>query len=165
MELYKDEDYQAAKRGMLRRFGVIALILALTVALLILFVTTWRNEILAMLVCALGAAVIFFYLNMKLLPWFYYWRYQTDMRHGREHVIDCRFVSLSEGSRLSDGVAFREFIVTLNQPEMKKENGEKLDNERMLLWDADKQAPALKPDQPLHIRAFGNYIIALEAES
>ena len=164
MELYKDEDYRAAKRGMQRRFIVLALMLAATVALLILFVTVWRNELLAMLACMVGAAAMFFYLQMKLLPWFYYWRYQSDMRHGREHEMDCRFVSLSEGSRISDGVAFREFIVRLNQPEMKKENGEKLDNERMLLWDADKQAPALKPDQTLHIRAFGNYIIALEAE-
>ena len=156
MELYKDEDYQAAKRGMLLRFGVLALILAATIVLLVLFVTTWRNEILSMVVCAVGACVMFFYLSMKTLPWVHYWHYQADMRKGRAHEMDCRFVSLSDSERMSDGVAFRDFIVTLDDAE-----GE--DNQRLLLWDADKKAPALEPEQHLHVRAFGSYIIALDA--
>lgn len=156
MELYKEEDYQAAKRGMLLRFGVMALILAATVVLLVLFVTAWRNEILSMVVCAVGACALFFYLSMKALPWVRYWAYQSDMRKGRAHEMDCRFVSLSDSERMSDGVAFRDFIVTLDDAE-----GE--DNQRLLLWDADKKAPDLAPGQHLHVRAFGNYITALDA--
>ena len=138
---------------------------AATAALLTLFVTVWRNEILAMAACMLGGAVMFFFLNMKLLPWFYYWRYQADIRKGRTHDMDCRFISLSEGERISDGVPFREFVVELDKEEEKNERGEKIDNTRLLFWDADKPAPALKERELLHIRAFGNYIVALETDS
>lgn len=165
MELYKDEDYQAAKRGMLLRFAVLALILAATVVLLVLFVTVWRNEVAAMAVCMLGAVLIFFLMTMKVLPWFHYWRYQADIRRGRTHEMDCRFISLSEGERVSDGVSFRELVVELDKEEEKNERGEKIDNTRLLFWDADKKAPELKENQLLHIRAFGNYVVALETDS
>ena len=157
MELYKDEDYRATKRSALIRLGLVALILAATIALLVLFLTIWRNEILSMVVCAVGASLIFFCLSLKVMPWIRYWRYQADIRKGREHELDCRFVSLSDGTRMSDGVAFHDLIVTLDDAEGK-------DNQRLLLWDADKPAPDLKQDQRLHIRSFGNYVIALEAE-
>ena len=165
MELYRDEDYQAAKRGMLVRFAILGLILAATVALLVLFVTVWRNELLAMAACMLGAALMFFFLNMKLLPWFHYWHYQADIRHGRTHDMDCRFVSLSDSERISDGVAFREFVVRLDKEEEKNEKGEKIDDQRLLLWDADRKAPELEEGQLLHVRAFGNYIVALGTDS
>ena len=165
VELYKEEDYQAAKRSMLLRFGVLAFILAVTIAVLTLFVTAWRNEPLAMLVCAIGASVMFFFMSLKVMPWFRYWRYQADIRRGRTHEMDCRFVSLSDGERISDGVAFREMIVMLDKEEETNERGEKIDDSRLLFWDADKKAPELKENELLHIRAFGNYIVSLEAES
>ena len=157
MELYKDEDLRAAKRGMYIRVGVLAAILVLTVVALALFVSVWRNEIVAMAACAVGAAVFFFYLSMKAMPWIRYVMYQNDMKKGRAHELDCRFVSLSDTERMSDGVSFRDFIVTLDDAE-----GE--DKERLLLWDADKKAPSLEPNQHLHVRAFGNYITALDAQ-
>lgn len=165
VELYRDEDYRAAKRGMLARFGVLGLILAATAVLLALFVTVWRSPILSIAVCAVGAAAMFFFLSLKTLPWFYYWRYQADIRRGRTHEMDCRFVSLSDSERVSDGVSFRELVVRLDKPEEKNERGEKIDDTRLLFWDADKTAPALKEDERLHIRAFGNYIVSLEAEA
>ena len=157
MELYKDEDYQATKRQTFFHFAVMALILAATVVLLVLFVTAWRNEIMSMLVCVVGACLLFFYLSIKTLPWVYYLRYQSDMRKGRAHEMDCRFVSLSDSERMSDGVAFRDFIVALDDAANE-------DNQRLLLWDADKKAPDLTPDQHLHVRTFGNYITALDAQ-
>ncbi len=157
MELYKDEDFQATKRQTGFHFAVMAVILAATVALLAMFVTAWRSEIMAMAVCVVGACALFFYLSMKVLPWVHYWRFQADMRKGRAHEMDCRFVSLSDSERISDGVAFHDFIVTL-------EDADSEDAQRLLLWDADKKAPELRPDQRLHVRAFGNYIIALDAQ-
>ncbi|MBO4885902.1 MAG: hypothetical protein J5602_11380 [Clostridia bacterium] len=156
MELYDDATFQATKRSTLFHFGVMALILAVTIVLLALFVTIWRNELISMAVCAVGASALFFYLSLKALPWVHYWHYQSDIKKGRAHELDCRFVSLSDSERISDGVAFRDFIVTL-------EDADGEDDQRLLLWDADKKAPQLKPEQRLHIRAFGNYIIALDA--
>ena len=157
MELYGEKDYQNTKRMLLIRTAVLILILAALVVLVVLFTGVWRNSTLCMAACGVGAAVAMFYASMKVKPWFHYWRYQVDIVNGRAHDMDCAFVSVSEGERMSDGVAFHEFIVALDG-----EQG--ADNERMLFWDSDKQIPALKPGQKMHIRAFGNYIIALEAE-
>ncbi len=155
MELYREEDFQATKRAAWIRIAVLALILGVTIGLLSLFLTVWRNEILSMAVCVVGGCAAFFFLSMKLMPWLRYWFYQADIRKGREHELDCRFVSLSDGVRISDGVAFHDFVVALDGEEDE-------DNQRLLLWDADKPAPDLKPDQKLHIRSFGNYIKSLD---
>ena len=69
MELYKDEDYRAAKRGTILRFVGLAAILAATIAVMALFLTVWRNEILSMAACAVGASVLYFFLSMKALPY------------------------------------------------------------------------------------------------
>ena len=165
MELYREEDYQAVKRSMLSRFGLLGIVFAVTAVLLALFVTVWRSAVLSVTVCAVGAVLMFFLLHMKVLPWFYYWHYQADIRKGRTHEMDCHFVSLSDSERMSDGVAFREMVVRLDLPEEKNERGEKIDDTRMLFWDADRTAPVLREEEPLHIRAFGNYIVSLDAES
>ena len=161
MELYSDEDFRATKRETRRRFGVAWLILAATIGLLALFLTALRSEFLSMLVCPLGACAVYFYFCMKVIPWIHYRRFQSDIRKGRSHELDCRFVSLSEKERLSDGIAVHDFIIALEDVDEDDELG----NERLLLWDADKQAPDLEPGAKLHIRAFGNYIIALNAET
>ena len=161
MKLYTDEDLQAAKRGMRQRIGIAVLMFLATVGLLVLFLTACRSVILSMLVCALGAAGIYFYLCMKMMPWARYWHYQSDIHKGRAHDVDCRFVSLTHHERLSDGVSFYEFIVELDGGD----EGDEEENRRLFLWDVDKPAPELKPGEKLHIRAFGNYIIALDAEA
>jgi len=164
MELYREEDFNATKRMTLLRFAVLAVILAATIALLVLFLNVWRNEIAATLVCVLGASAMYFYLSMKILPWVHYWHYQADMRRGRTHEMDCRFVSFSDAERISDGVAFHDFIVTLEGDDQPQTEEEEADRQRLLLWDADKPMPALQPGQRLHVRSFGSYIIALDAD-
>lgn len=155
MKLYEDKDYAATKHEIIVRSIFAALIVAVVVALLTLFVTVWRNMTLAMLASGLGGAVFLFYFLTKLLPWIRYGQYLSDIRHGRAHDISCRFVSISQSERISDGVAFHEMIIQLD-------GAKNADNERLLLWDADKTLPPLDKEQPMHIRAFGNYIIALD---
>ena len=154
MELYRQSDYERTKKTLALHVAVAAVILLAFVALLAMFVSVCRNLSLAMLSCALGGALLTFYAVIKVMPWFSYWRYQVDIRRGRAHELDCRFVSASDGERVSDGVAFHEFIVALD---------EESQDERLLFWDADKAMPPLNPGQTLHIRLFGNYIIALDA--
>ena len=140
MVLYSDKDYADTKRAITVRIVIAALILAAVAALLALFVTVWRNVTLAM-----------------LMPWVRYGLYQRDIRRGRAHDMDCRFVSISGGERMSDGVAFHEMVIRLD-------GAKNADNERLLFWDADKTLPPIEKEQPLHIRAFGNYIIALDVK-
>lgn len=156
MMLYEEKDYAAAKHVITVRAAVTAAITAVFAALLVLFLTVWRNVTLAMLASGLGGAVVLFYFVTQLMPWIRYSQYQADIRHGRAHDMDCHFVSISQSERMSDGVAFHEMIIRLD-------GAKGADNERLLLWDADKKLPPIEKDQPLHIRAFGNYIIGLEA--
>lgn len=155
MMLYEEKDYAATRHVIKVRVVATALLAAVFVALLVLFLTIWRNVTLAMLASGVGGAVVLFYFVTQLLPWIRYGQYQSDIRHGRAHEMDCHFVSFSQSERISDGVAFHEMIIRLD--------GTKgADNERLLLWDADKELPPLHEEQPLHIRAFGNYIIGLD---
>ena len=157
MVLYSDKDYADAKRAITVRIVIAALILAAVAVLLALFVTVWRNVTLAMLASGLGGALFYFYFATQLMPWVRYGLYQRDIRRGRAHDMDCRFVSISGGERMSDGVAFHEMVIRLD-------GAKNADNERLLFWDADKTLTPLEKEQPLHIRAFGNYIIALDVK-
>lgn len=157
MVLYSDKDYAEAKKAITVRAIIAALILAVAIALLALFVTAWRSVTLAMLASGVGGAVFYFYFATQLMPWIRYGLYLKDIRCGRAHDMDCRFISISGGERMSDGVAFHEMIIQLD-------GAKDADNERLLFWDADKTLPPIKKEQPIHIRAFGNYIIALDAE-
>ena len=157
MVLYSDKDYADAKRAITVRIVIAALILAAVAVLLALFVTGWRKVTLAMLASGLGGALFYFYFATQLMPWVRYGLYQRDIRRGRAHDMDCRFVSISGGERMSDGVAFHEMVIRLD-------GAKNADNERLLFWDADKTLPPIEKEQPLHIRAFGNYIIALDVK-
>ena len=166
MELYREEDYQSAKSGMWKRLIILMIILGLTVAALIVFVGPVRNQFLAIAACAIGGCVFLFVLSTKALPWVNYWRYVSDIRKGRAHELDCTFKELSDAEKVSDGVVFHPFLVELDPVEKPDDrvgkDAKNADTERMLLWDADKTAPDLKPGDRLHVRSFGNYIIALE---
>lgn len=113
MILYSDKDYADTKRAITVRSVVAALILAAVAVLLTLFVTVWRNVTLAMLASGLGGALFYFYFATQLMPWVRYGLYQKDIRRGRAHDMDCRFVSISGGERMSDGVAFHEMVIRL----------------------------------------------------
>ncbi len=164
MELYEEKDYAVVKRSMLIRIAAAALVLLCVIALLVLFLTVWRSNLGAMISCGLGAAVFYYVLTVKVMPWVRYWMYLLDIRKGRAHEMDCRFVSMSDNERVSDGVVFHDFIVTLDDGTEEKDGEEAQEAERLLLWDADKPAPGLTAGQPIHVRAFGNYIVALEAK-
>ena len=166
MELYKEQDYADAKRRMLMRIAGAVLILAVTVALLILFVGPWRNAVMPMVVCAVGACALFYYMSVKAMPWIRYYFFLTDIKKGRAHEVDCAFKELSDGEKVSDGVTFHPFIVELTETaedSAAAKDAKNTDSERMLLFDADKTAPPMKPGDHIRVRAFGNYIIAIEA--
>lgn len=156
MQLYTEQDFQATKKALWVRIAILAAILLGTMGLMWLFVTGLRNRIAVDVTAVIGMCWAYFYLSFKLMPWFRYWSYQQDMRQGLSRETDAWFLSCSTDTRLSDGVAFHEFIVRVDDDE---------DNERLFFWDDDKKLPELQEGQKLHIRSFGNYITELNIES
>ena len=153
MQLYTEQDFAVAKKRFMGRVAAFSAIVLITAILMVLFVSVFRNRIAVIITGVVGACLSYTYLSMKLMPWFRYWCYQNDMRHGMSRETDAWYVSCTDSVRVSDGVAFHEFIVRV---------GDKEEDERLFFWDDDKELPELKPGQKLHIRSFGNYIIELD---
>lgn len=152
MQLYTEQDFAKTKKELKKRALWLGVLIAATVAAVALFVTALRNQYAVVAAAAVGSCLSYMYLATKLMPWFRYWQYQNDMRHGLSRETDAWFVSCSDSTRVSDGVEFHEFIVRV---------GESEDDERLFFWDDDKELPPLTVGQRLHIRSFGNYITEL----
>ena len=155
MQLYTEPDFAATKKTMGVRLAILGVMMLIVLGAAIVFVTALRNELAVIIAAILGSALCYTFLSIKVMPWVRYWMYQNDMRHGLSRETDAWFVSCSDSTRISDGVAFHEFIVRV---------GDEEDDERLFFWDDDKQLPALKEGQMLHIRSFGNYITELDIE-
>ncbi|MBQ2957558.1 MAG: hypothetical protein IJE08_14005 [Clostridia bacterium] len=155
MQLYTEQDFAATKKKLTVRAIILAALIICTAVLDGLFVSVLRNRIAVIVTSVVGACLSYAYLAIKVMPWFHYWAYQNDMRHGMSRETDAWFVSCTDSTRLSDGVAFHEFIVRVGDGE---------DDERLFFWDDDKELPDLVEGQKLHIRSFGNYITELTME-
>lgn len=153
MQLYTEQDIRNAKRALSIRLMILGIILAVTIALMVVFMTVARNQIATIILATVGMCIAYAFLTIKLMPWFRYTRYLKDMRTGRSNVTEAWFVSCSDSTKISDGVAFHEFVVRVGEGE---------DDERLFFWDDDKQLPALSEGQKIRIRAFGNYIMELD---
>lgn len=152
MVLYTEQDYAAAKREFLKRVLILAGIIIATIALEAVFMGPVRNRYAVWVVAAVGCCLSYAYLSTKVMPWYHYWAYQNDMRHGLSRETDAWYVSCSDSTRESDGVQFHELIVRV---------GDKEEDERLFFWDDDKKLPEIREGQKVHIRSFGNYITEL----
>ena len=155
MQLYTEQDFAATKKVLTVRVLGLAAIIAVMAAALAVFVSAARNEYAATASAIVGCCLGYMYTVTKLMPWYYYRQYQKDMKHGLSRETEAWFVSCSDSTRLSDGVAFHEFVVRIGDGE---------EDERLFLWDDDKQLPELKNGQKLRLRSFGNYITELHIE-
>jgi len=153
MQLYTEQDFAATKRTLLMRAVVFSAIVVIAAAAMGLFVSIFRSRLANILAAVVGSCLAYAYLSVKVMPWFRYWIYQNDMRQGLSRETDAWYVTCSDSTRISDGVAFHEFIVRVGDGE---------EDERLFFWDDDKKLPELKEGQKLHIRSFGNYITELQ---
>lgn len=152
MQLYTEQDFAATRKVLrVRALGMAAIIAAVAAAVAV-FCTALRNELAVTVSAVIGSCLGYMYLATKLMPWVRYWQYQNDMRHGLSRETDAWYVSCSDSTRISDGVAFHEFVVRVGDGE---------EDERLFFWDDDKELPKLAVGQRLHIRSFGNYITEL----
>lgn len=152
MQLYTEQDFNQTKKILKQRCIALGGMFVATGAIMGVLVSVLRNRPAVIIATMICFCLCYAFLSIKLMPWFRYWRYQVDMREGLSRETDAWFVSCSDQTRLSDGVAFHEFIVRVDDSE---------DGERLFFWDGDKELPALTEGQQLHIKSFGNYITEL----
>lgn len=152
MVLYTEQDFAATKREFTKRLIILAAILIAMIILEALFMTALRNRYAVWAIAGIGCCLSYAYLTIKVMPWYRYWAYQNDMRHGLARETDAWFVSCSDSTRESDGVQFHELIVRVGDAEA---------DERLFFWDDDKKLPEIREGQKVHIRSFGNYITEL----
>jgi len=152
MVLYTEQDFAATKRELSKRVLILAAMIAAVIALEVLFMTALRSRYAVWVTAGIGCCLCYAFLTIKLLPWYHYWAFQNDMRHGLSRETDAWYVSCSDSTRESDGVQFHELIVRVGDGE---------EDERLFFWDDDKQLPEIKEGQRVHIRSFGNYITEL----
>ena len=155
MVLYTEQDFAATKKEFTRRVLILAAIIAAMIVASVLFLTVLRNRYAMWATAGVGCCLTYAYLAIKVMPWYRYWAYQNDMRHGMSRETDAWYVSCSDSTRESDGVQFHELIVRVGDGE---------EDERLFFWDDDKELPDIREGQKVHIRSFGNYITELHIE-
>lgn len=151
--MYSDQDFINAKQGMKKALTLTILVCIVPLALFIVsLVMRWHIP------CWIGAVALgwlgYGLLQLKCIPWIRYVLWFKDMRSGLSREMDAQFVSISNETRLSDGIEVHEMIVRV---------GDREEDERLFLWDHDKPLPVFKADQMLHITSFGNYVTDVAA--
>ena len=152
IDLYHDKDIQETNSKLRNRF--ITALVMLTVVVTTMVILLWfRLRFVAIGVTVLGAAILFFYSSVKLMPWYRYRRYLKDMGEGLRRVTQAQMVSVSDSSRAQDGVMCRDFLVRVDESE---------EGERLFFWDEDKPLPTIGQGQTLTITSYGNFVLKLE---
>ena len=153
MVLYTEQDFAATKRELRNKILMLTAIIVIMIVAEVLFMSSLRSRYATWVTAAVGCCLSYAFLAIKVMPWYHYWAYQNDMRHGLSRETEAWYVSCSDSTRISDGVAFHEFIVRVGDAE---------EDERLFFWDDDKKLPEIKEGQRLYIRSYGNYITELQ---
>jgi hypothetical protein len=151
--MYSDTDYQNAKNQMRKYLIVTCVVFLLLLGGMIAGLIV-RNKALTIVMAVVASWTFYTMLMLKCMPWIKYVRWLKDMREGLSRETDGWFVRTDPACRLSDGVAVHEFIVRVGDGE---------EDERLFLWDDDRPLPDVRPDQKVHIKSFGNYVIEFSA--
>ena len=148
--LYSDSDVIESKNALKRHMTVAIALLAagivVTVAGLIV-----RNKALAVAGVIAGAALAYFWYDMKALPWRKYHGFLCDMSTGRAHVSEGVVTLVKDGVRKSEeGVEIRDFYL--------KESPDGA--ETLFYWDEAKTLPDVV-GKSVRVNAYGRYVIEI----
>ncbi|MGI6172532.1 MAG: hypothetical protein ACOYI8_01380 [Christensenellales bacterium] len=150
--MYTDADFINAKNAM-RRAILISMLICLVPFAFFIMGLILRYRILVIAMAIIWSWLFYALLQIKCLPHIRYVLWLKDMRNGLSRELVGRFVRISPETRLSDGIAVHDMIVTIGNTE---------EDERLFLWDDDKPIPAFEEGQLLRVKSFGNYVIKIE---
>ena len=151
--MYTAEDFVRAQKGFHTRLYIAIALLAATIACLCVALTL-RLRLFGILSMLIGLWITYYFAATKMNPWRKYYLLLKDMKAGLERGAQMRFLEISGGPRMLDGVAVYDFMVY---------EGDDESEQRLFLWDADKPLPTYQKGQLLDIVSFGKYIKSVKA--
>lgn len=151
--LYSDEYLAGVKRGVLMRLCVMLALIAAVVGVLAA-ACVFRWQVAMYVIAGVGFASIMFLWSMKLTPWLRYWKFMNDMVNGQKRTVEVTFVYATPETRFFDGVEVHDFVTRV---------GDKEEDERLYVFDADKPLPDYKEGQKLKVTSYGNFVVGIEA--
>ena len=157
--MYTQQDYLHTGRSTKIRLWLgIALIAVFAAAVIVL--TALKQKTAQMAVAGAGFIVCWFVWDMKIVPWIRYNRFMKDLKGGQRRRTNCRFVDVSQETRLFDGVEVFDVTVSVKEDDDSVTRND--EDKRLFVLDADKKLPALEPGDALCVTSFGNFITDIE---
>ena len=151
--MYTEADYRHIRGQVMARGAVFILILLAVVAAQAVS-AYFRLRALAYIGAVLGAWLAYAFLMLGFMPYHRYSKHLSDIRRGLSRETEALFISLAERPRMADGILVYDLMARV---------GDKEEDARLFLWDAEKPLPSLTVDQPVRINSYGNFVLELEA--
>ena len=150
--MYGEADTQKTEAARKRALTV-ALLMGGAALLLVVAGMILRVKPMAMAAAIVGGCLTYSWCALKIAPWSAYRRFLREMQTGLRRETEGAFVSVSEESRMVDGVSVRDVLLDAGQ-----------EVNLLFYWDEEKPMPGFHPGERLKVTAFGKFITSFEAE-
>jgi len=148
--VYGEADMKRAEAA-LRRAALIAGALGAAALLMTALGLILRIKAFAIAAAAVGGGAVYGWIALKLVPWSAYVKFLREMAQGLKRETCGAVVSLSDETRLADGVVVRDLMLDAGA-----------DSDLLFYWDEEKPRPDLAPGARVRITSFGKFVTALE---
>ena len=141
--IYTEADYTAISAQHKKRWLTLAIPCVLLLAVLIYSLCVRIEWLTSVSTILIGVILIAGY-DFAIKPIFCYQRHLNHCLHGRTRDCELPFIRLSENIDVVDGVRFRQLLCA-------DIDGKNRPYERLFYFDAEKEFPAVKEGDMLHI--------------
>ncbi|MBQ4580536.1 MAG: hypothetical protein IJA83_07720 [Clostridia bacterium] len=141
--IYTEADYTAISAQHKKRWLALAIPCVLLLAVLIYSLCVRIEWLTSVSTILIGVILIAGY-DFAIKPIFCYQRHLNHCLHGRTRDCELPFIRLSENIDVVDGVRFRQLLCA-------DVDGKNRPYERLFYFDAEKEFPAVKEGDMLHI--------------
>lgn len=141
--IYTEADLTAIQQQKKKRWILLLLPCAVLLGVLV-YSLVIRLEILTIAATILSGTMLIAGYDFAIKPLSCYQRHLQNCLHGRTRECDLPFVSLSENVDVVDGVRYRQLLCA-------DEDAKGRPYDRLFYFDAEKEFPAAKPGDMMHI--------------
>lgn len=107
-----------------------------------------------LIIAGVGYAAVYFVWDLKLTPWLRYNKFMKEMKHGQKRQLEVEFMSMDSDTRIYDGVEVYDIQTRV---------GDRDEDLRTYVYDADMPRPELKPGQRIKVTSFGMFVVDISA--
>lgn len=141
--IYHEADYSAIRQQMKKRWLMLLIPIVILLAALVYSLVIRVEWLTSGATILIGVILIAGY-DFAIKPLRCYARHLDNCLHGRTRECDLPFISLSENVDVVDGVRFRQLLCA-------DEDAKGRPYERLFYFDAEKEFPAAKQGDMMHI--------------